>query len=147
MVLLIIGFMSFTKTWSRFLGNWCEFHPNFLGVSWFLYSRNMIHLKMCPIDSSGTTVVDHFWHLEWFCRWGCVMGNWWQFNSFKFVNATKSLNFDKYWMDVSCYLLIKNYRYHWARIWTSTPYKHYAKLWWSNNVLLPCAQCNELTFK
>jgi hypothetical protein len=126
------NFVSFTKTWSWFLGNWCEFHPNFLGVYWFFCSRNMIHLKMCPVYSSGTIIVDHFWHLKWFCKWGFVMGSWWQFNSFKLVNATKSLKFDKCWMDTSCYLFIKNYRYHWARTWTWTPYKHYAKLWWSS---------------
>jgi len=50
-------------------------------------------------------------------------------------------------MDASCYLSIENYKYHWAKTWTWAPYKHYTKLWWSNNVLLSCAQCIELTFK
>jgi hypothetical protein len=36
------------------------------------------------------------------------MGSWWQVNSFKLVNVTKSLKFDKCWMDVGYYLSRKN---------------------------------------
>jgi hypothetical protein len=75
------------------------------------------------------------------------MGSWWQVNSFKLVNVTKSLKFDKCWMDVGYYLLAKKCK---SIIRHKLGFQHLVNTMKSYGDLAMFyyhVQCNELTFK